>query len=110
MIIQDTRVVLNGMPAMKEIMVIMHRIMRITTVVITRVITRIIIDHSRHVGRALGKISTITITTTNIGGTFGNGDSRVRTPFMAMDNINSLWPGFPLPRSCLPIHDELDVA
>jgi len=53
----------------------MHRIIRIITVAITRVIThaitRIIIPQSRHAERALRKISTITITITTSGGTFG---------------------------------------
>ena len=76
MIMTDTRAAMDGMVTTREITVIMHRITRIITGAITRVITRaitsIIIPHSRHAESALRKISTITITITTSGGTFGN--------------------------------------
>jgi hypothetical protein len=72
MIMTDTRAALDGMVTTRDITAIIHRITRIITGVITHAITRIIIPHSRHAGRALRKISTITITMTTTGGTFGN--------------------------------------
>ena len=97
MITLATRGALAGMVTIREITVITPRIMHIITVVITKVITRIIIDHSYHAERTLRKISTITITVTTIGGTFGNKQSRVSKQFSPMFKTNVLWPGFPLP-------------
>jgi hypothetical protein len=95
MIILDTRVALDGMVNTRDITEIMHRIMRTIAEIITKVITRIIMRHSRHAERALRKISTITITTTTIGGTFGNENSRVRKQLSPVAEVNVLWPGFP---------------
>jgi hypothetical protein len=95
MIIMDTRAALDGMATTRDIMVIMRRIVRIITGIITKVITRIIIHYRRQAERALRKISTITITITTTGGTFGNEKSRVGKQFPPMVKINVLWPGFP---------------
>jgi hypothetical protein len=99
MIMTDTRAAMDGMVTMRDITVTMHRITGIITgaitLVITRAITSIIIHHSRHAERALRKISTITITITTTGGTFGNERSRVRKQFTPMVKINVLWLGFP---------------
>ena len=81
MITQDIQAALDGMITTRYITANMHRIMRIMTGVIAKFITRIIIDHSRHAESALRKISTITIIMTTTGGTFGNGESRVRQQF-----------------------------
>jgi len=94
MIIMNTRAALDGIITTRGITEIMNRIMRLITGLIAQVIIRIIMHKSRHVEHALRKISTIIITTTTIGGTFGNGKSRTRKPFMPMANINVLWPGF----------------
>jgi hypothetical protein len=99
MIMMDTRAAMNGMVTTRGITVIMHRITGIITgvitLVITRAITSIIIHHSRHAERALRKISTITITITTTGGTFGNEKSRVREQFAPIGEIYVLWLGFP---------------
>lgn len=99
MIMTDTRAAMDGMVTMMDITVIMRRITGIITGAITRVITRaitsIIIHHRRHVERALRKISTITITITTSGGTFGNEESRVREQFASIGEIYVLWLGFP---------------
>ena len=80
MIMTDTRAAMDGMVTIMGIMVIMRRITGIITGAITRVITRaitsIIIHNRCHAERALRKISTITITITTTGGTFGNDESR----------------------------------
>jgi hypothetical protein len=78
MITQDTREAPAGMATTRYITANMHRIMRIMTGVITEIITRIIIGHSRHAERALRRSSTVTITMTMNGGTSGNWKSRVR--------------------------------
>ena len=94
MIILDTRAALDGMVTMRDITANMHRIMRIMTGVIirviTRVTTRVITNHSRHAEHALKRISTITITMTTTGGTFGNWKSRVRRQFWPMVKTNVL--------------------
>jgi len=84
---------MDGMVITRYITANMYRIMRIMTGVITEIITRIIIGHSRHVERAIRKSSTVTITMTTTGGTFGSGNPGSET----MVNINVLWPGFPPP-------------
>jgi hypothetical protein len=94
-IILDTRTALDGMITTRDITVITPHIMRLITRVITKVISRIIIHHSRHAERALRKISTITITITTSGGTFGKEESRVRKQFAPISEIYVLWPGFP---------------
>jgi hypothetical protein len=94
-IILDTRTALDGMITTRDITVITPHIMRLITRVITKVISRIIIHHSRHAERALRKISTIIITITTTGGTFGNERPRVRKQFSPMVRTNVLWPGVP---------------
>ena len=92
-IIMNTRAALDGMVATRDIIVITPRIMRLTAGIIARVITRTIINHSRHVKRALRKISTITITMITTGGTFGNETSRVGKLLSQVFRMNALWPG-----------------
>jgi hypothetical protein len=86
----DTTAALDGMVTTRDITVIMHRITRIITGIIIRVITlaitRIIIPRSRHAGRAPRKNSTVTITITiTTGGTSGNEKSRVRKQSAPLD-------------------------
>lgn len=95
MIMTDTGADRDGMVTMRDIAVIMHRITGIITGVITQVITHIIIPNSNHAGHALRKNSTITITITTSGGTFGNEESRVRKQFAPIGEIYVLWLGFP---------------
>jgi len=90
----NTRAALDGMVTTRDIIVITPRIMRLTTGIIARVITRVIINHSRHAKRALRKISTITITMITTGGTFGNETSRVGKQLSQVFRMNALWPGF----------------
>jgi hypothetical protein len=71
-ILMDTRAALDGMVTTRDITVITHHIMHTIAGAITRVIIHIIMHHRHHAERALRTISTITITMTTIGGTFGN--------------------------------------